>query len=175
MISLSTEIPLLRQHTATQTLGEEYTDIWQYSSVHRQLPPPSRLRLALILLPTVPYYLFSRWGHALRSSSLPAWLNGFITNSQEAMPVVSELNLAMFYVAGVYYDVVKRALGIQYVRRPRCLLALTDTCFSYLRHRRTHIYVLHHTHYWVFCSLSDSCIVWHPQFARSTLRIQIHI
>ncbi|KAK2461720.1 hypothetical protein APHAL10511_006183 [Amanita phalloides] len=92
---------------ATQTLGEEYTDIWQYSSLRRQLPPPGRIRLALILLPTLPPYLIAKWTH----SSLPHWFTSLVTGSTSA---VSELNLAIFYIAGIYYDFVKRALGIQY-------------------------------------------------------------
>ncbi|KAF8633982.1 hypothetical protein AX15_001159 [Amanita polypyramis BW_CC] len=97
---------------ATQTLGEEYTDIWQYSNSHRELPPPGRLRLALVLLPTLPYYLFSKWN---QSSFLPACLRNFTATLRKALPIVAELNLALFYIAGMYYDVIKRALGVQYL------------------------------------------------------------
>ena len=96
---------------ATQTLGEEYTDIWQYSSTHQRFPPHGRVRLALILLLTLPQYLVTRWSHVLPSSP---WIP--ISTLRGALSVASELNLAIFYVGGVYYDVVKRALGIQYVR-----------------------------------------------------------
>ncbi|KAF8349838.1 Pex12 amino terminal region-domain-containing protein [Amanita rubescens] len=98
---------------ATQTLGEEYTDIWQYSSNHQRFPPRGRLRLALVMLLTLPQYLIVRWSHALRSSS--PWITGPISVLRGAVSVASELNLAIFYIGGVYYDLVKRALGIQYL------------------------------------------------------------
>ncbi len=100
--------------SATQTLGEEYTGIWQYSSNHQRFPPRGRLRLALVMLLTLPQYLLARWSHALRSSS--PWITGPISALQGAVSVASELNLAIFYIGGVYYDLVKRMLGVQYVR-----------------------------------------------------------
>ena len=56
----------------------------------------------------------ARWSHALRSSS--PWITGPISALRGAVSVASELNLAIFYIGGIYYDLVKRALGIQYVR-----------------------------------------------------------
>lgn len=109
MHSLILSSPLL----ATQTLGEEYTDIWQYSSTQQRFPPHGQLRLALILLLTLPQYLIAKWSHVLRSSS--PWLTVPVSALRGALSVASELNLAIFYIGGVYYDVVKRALGIQYV------------------------------------------------------------
>ena len=97
--------------SATQTLGEEYTDIWQYSNTHQRVPPHGRLRLALVLLLTLPQYLIARWSHVLPSSP---WIP--ISALRGTFSVASELNLAIFYIGGVYYDMVKRALGIQYVR-----------------------------------------------------------
>jgi len=38
---------------ATQTLGEEYTGIWQYSTVNRHLPPGPTTRASLVLLPAL--------------------------------------------------------------------------------------------------------------------------
>ncbi|GLB36550.1 putative prokaryotic RING finger family 4 [Lyophyllum shimeji] len=99
---------------AVQTLGEEYTDIWQSSSTQR-VPPPSSARAGLILVPTLFAYVLGRVGsaHSLRErypgiaellKRLPVWLE-----------VVSEINLAIFYLRGTYYDVVKRVFGIRYI------------------------------------------------------------
>ncbi|KAF8060990.1 Pex12 amino terminal region-domain-containing protein [Lyophyllum atratum] len=99
---------------AVQTLGEEYTDIWQISSGDR-LPPPSRTRAGLILLPTLSAYALGRLAsaHSLREryprtgkllKTLPSWLE-----------VAFEINLAVFYLRGTYYDVVKRVFGILHI------------------------------------------------------------
>ena len=96
----------------SQTLGEEYTDIWLHSSRKRRRPDP-RLRAALILLPTLPSYLLSRWGSSLSQTSLSGVvLRGLPT----ILEVLSEINLAVFYLRGTYYNIAKRLLGIKYVR-----------------------------------------------------------
>ena len=97
---------------AAQTLGEEYTDIWQSTSNGTGVS--QRRRLALILLPVLPVYVAARlnlWYPPGDSTlgkvrqSLPATLG-----------IAGETNLALFYLRGVYYDLVKRVLGIRYVR-----------------------------------------------------------
>jgi peroxin-10 len=98
---------------ATQTLGEEYTDIWQHS-VFTQRLPSLRLRAALILFPSLPSYLVARWGSVL-SSRFPR-LGSVIRYLPSTFEVIAEVNLAIFYLRGTYYDVVKRMLGIQHVR-----------------------------------------------------------
>lgn len=95
----------------SQTLGEEYTDIWLNSARTQKRPSP-RLRAALILLPTLPSYLLSRWGsHSSATSKTGALLRKIPT----ALEVLSEINLAIFYLRGTYYGIVKRVLGVKYV------------------------------------------------------------
>lgn len=108
-------------NAAIQTLGEEYTDTWQHSSFDQRLPS-HRARAALILLPTLPSYILARWGSGLTR------LNPRISVLLKALPtafeVASEINLAVFYLRGTYYDLVKRLLGIQHVRQTLNLFAL---------------------------------------------------
>ncbi|KAI9059647.1 peroxisome assembly protein per8 [Trametes sanguinea] len=95
----------------SQTLGEEYTDIWLHLTRARRRPS-SRLRAALILLPTLPSYLLSRWGSAIPPSSKTGAL---LRKIPTALEVLSEINLAIFYLRGTYYGIVKRLLGIKYI------------------------------------------------------------
>ncbi|KZT23813.1 hypothetical protein NEOLEDRAFT_1095547 [Neolentinus lepideus HHB14362 ss-1] len=97
---------------AVQTLGEEYTEIWQHSSVtHR--PPPAQLRAALILLPTLPSYLLARFGSVLQGSS--SIFSVILRRLPTVIEVISEINLAIFYLRGTYYDLSKRLLGIRHI------------------------------------------------------------
>ena len=98
--------------SGSQTLGEEYTDIWLHSSREQRRPSP-RLRAALILLPTLPSYLLSRWGSSLSPTSLTG---AALRKIPTTLEVLSEINLAIFYLRGTYYNLVKRILGIKYVR-----------------------------------------------------------
>ncbi|KAF7310510.1 Peroxisome assembly protein PER8 [Mycena chlorophos] len=100
---------------ATQTLGEEYTDIWQYSSFHRAVPPPPLMRAALVLLPTLPGYLVARMDDWLPMHRIPAGWRTTLKRIPSILEVLAELNLAAFYIQGVYYDLVKRVLGIRKV------------------------------------------------------------
>ncbi|KIM84644.1 hypothetical protein PILCRDRAFT_67658 [Piloderma croceum F 1598] len=97
---------------AIQTLGEEYTDIWQHSSLAERVPS-YRARAALILLPTLPSYVLARWGSVLVN------LEPRIATILRALPTVfeisSEINLAIFYLRGTYYDVAKRLLGVRHL------------------------------------------------------------
>jgi peroxin-10 len=106
---------LFTGNIAIQTLGEEYTDIWQHSSFDERVPS-HRTRAALILLPTLPSYILARWGSGLAN------MEPRIATLLQALPttfeVASEINLAIFYLRGTYYDVAKRLLGIQHVRSP---------------------------------------------------------
>ncbi|PCH33268.1 hypothetical protein WOLCODRAFT_64176 [Wolfiporia cocos MD-104 SS10] len=96
---------------ATQTLGEEYTDIWLHS-VSRHKVPSLRTRIALILLPTLPTYLLAQWGSASPPNSR---LGQLLRKLPAVFEVLSELNLAVFYFRGTYYDLAKRILGIRYI------------------------------------------------------------
>ncbi|EIW64994.1 peroxisome assembly protein per8 [Trametes versicolor FP-101664 SS1] len=95
----------------SQTLGEEYTDIWLNSSRTHRRPSP-HLRATLILLPTLPSYLLSRWGSAISQTSKAGAL---LRRIPTALEVLSEINLAIFYLRGTYYGVVRRVLGIKYI------------------------------------------------------------
>ena len=105
---------------ATQTLGEEYTGIWQYSPTAQTVPPSSLVRTTLIILSLVPSYFLGRLGQDValnnRHPNMAKWLNRL----PSALDVVTEIHLAAFYLRGNYYDLVKRILGIQHV----CVLNL---------------------------------------------------
>ncbi|KAH9927507.1 Pex12 amino terminal region-domain-containing protein [Epithele typhae] len=95
----------------SQTLGEEYTDIWLHPSrTRRRLNP--RLRAALVLLPTLPSYLLHKWGASLSQTSL---IGATLRNIPTLLEVLAEVNLAIFYLRGTYYNLVKRLLGIKYI------------------------------------------------------------
>ncbi|KAL0950612.1 hypothetical protein HGRIS_007403 [Hohenbuehelia grisea] len=98
---------------ATQTLGEEYTDTWQFSIFSRRTPPSFRLRAALVLLPTIPSYIIGRLGH--RRDDLPPRLSSLLKQLPTVLEVITEINLAIFYLRGTYYDLVKRVLGIRHL------------------------------------------------------------
>ncbi|KAF9015422.1 hypothetical protein BDQ17DRAFT_1395712 [Cyathus striatus] len=71
---------------ATQTLGEEYTDIWQYSLAHGVSSQSGYLNLSR------------------RLQAVSNWLE-----------VITEINLAVFYLKGSYYDLTKRIMKIQHL------------------------------------------------------------
>lgn len=102
--------------TATQTLGEEYTDIWQYSASSRLAPPSPRARAGLILLPTLSAYVLGRWGHTPSFNERYPSVGKLLKILPVGLEVLAEVNLAIFYLKGTYYDIVKRLLGIQHVR-----------------------------------------------------------
>jgi len=97
---------------AVQTLGEEYTDIWPHSLVEQRWPS-TRARAALILLPTLPTYLLARSASRLSGAGPRAVY--LLKALPKVLEVFSEVNLAIFYLRGTYYDLVKRALRIQHV------------------------------------------------------------
>lgn len=67
----------------------------------------------MILLPTLPGYLLARWGAGLSSRSPK--LGAILRMLPLAFEVLAEINLAVFYFRGTYYDLVKRLLGIRNV------------------------------------------------------------
>ena len=101
---------------ATQTLGEEYTDIWQYSSPRGQLPPSLNRRAALIFLSVLPTYILAKLGTNASLNQRHPDLANWLRNVKKILSVSTEINLAVFYLRGRYYDSVKRVLGIQQVR-----------------------------------------------------------
>ncbi|RDB29160.1 Peroxisome biogenesis factor 10 [Hypsizygus marmoreus] len=100
---------------ATQTLGEEYTDIWQYSASSQRAPPSSRIRASLVLLPTICAYSLGRLGNAFALRERLPWLGEVLKSLPTGLEVVSEINLAIFYLRGTYYDLLKRVFRIQHI------------------------------------------------------------
>lgn len=103
----------LHNMLATQTLGEEYTDIWQHSAFTERAPT-ARARACLILLSTLPSYIVARLGSRL--DSLPQKLSSLLRALPIYIEVATDLNLAIFYLKGSYHDLIKRVLGIRHVR-----------------------------------------------------------
>ncbi|KAF7437243.1 peroxisome bioproteinsis factor 10 [Pleurotus ostreatus] len=97
---------------ATQTLGEEYTDIWQHSAFTERAPT-ARARAALILLSTLPSYIIARFGSRL--DSLPHKLSSMLRALPIYIEVATDLNLSIFYLKGSYHDLIKRVLGIRHL------------------------------------------------------------
>jgi len=110
---------------AIQTLGEEYTDIWQCSSSQMSTPPPTSMRMALILTSLIPSYVMGRWGHSsalnTRHPTVAKWFRILPT----AVDIATEVNLAIFYLRGTYYDLVKRLLRVQHVSLSSLFLPCT--------------------------------------------------
>lgn len=75
--------------------------------------PSGSLRVALIFLSTLPSYVLARWGSGL--SNLEPRIAKLLKALPTALEVVAEINLAVFYLKGTYYDVGKRLLGVRYV------------------------------------------------------------
>ncbi|KAJ6501521.1 Pex12 amino terminal region-domain-containing protein [Mycena vitilis] len=100
---------------ATQTLGEEYTDVWQYSVFRRAVPPSRLTRAALVLLPTLPGYLLARLDDFSPSYGQPSRFQKTLKTLPSVFEVLAEINLAIFYINGTYYDLVKRLLGVRKV------------------------------------------------------------
>lgn len=97
-----------------QTLGEEYTNIWQYSASTGLSPPSQWLRLALILIPTIPPYILSRATELVSMSNHPT-LASILKALPSTSGVLTEVNLAIFYVSATYYSLVKRILRIKHL------------------------------------------------------------
>ncbi|PAV22218.1 peroxisome assembly per8 [Pyrrhoderma noxium] len=95
-----------------QTLGEEYTNIWDFSTSERGLPS-ARRRAALVFLPALPAYLISRFQSSLSGG------NERVARILRLMPtffdILSEINLAAFYFSGVYYNLVRRVLRVKHL------------------------------------------------------------
>ncbi|KAK0500621.1 Pex12 amino terminal region-domain-containing protein [Armillaria luteobubalina] len=97
-----------------QTLGEEYTNIWQYSASTGLSPPSQWLRLALILIPTIPPYILFRVTELVSMSNHPT-LASILKGLPSTLGVLTEVNLAIFYVSATYYSLVKRILRIKHL------------------------------------------------------------
>ncbi|KAI9445542.1 Pex12 amino terminal region-domain-containing protein [Lactarius indigo] len=91
---------------AIQTLGEEYTNTW----VHLKWARVPRIRAALVLLPTIPSYLLARLGPPLYARYPRS--KDIATAAVNVIELASEINVALFYITGVYYRLVQRLLGV---------------------------------------------------------------
>jgi len=111
VISSAETLAFIDTILAIQTLGEEYTDIWECSFDGRA--PSRSVGAALILLPTLPSYILTRWSSQL--GTLNPRTGEMLKALQVCLEVATEINLAVFYLRGSYYDLVKRLLGIRYV------------------------------------------------------------
>lgn len=101
--------------TATQTLGEEYTGIWQCSPTTQTVPPSSPIRTTLILLSLAPSYLIGRLGQNAELNNRYPNLAKWLKRLPSALDIVTEINLAVFYLRGNYYDLVKRLMGVHHI------------------------------------------------------------
>lgn len=74
-----------------------------------------QLRAALVLLPTLPPYLFARLAR-----HLPLATDSRTSRTVKALPsifeLLGEINLAAFYIAGSYYGLASRLLRTRHVR-----------------------------------------------------------
>ncbi|KAG8998905.1 Small subunit (SSU) processome component [Tulasnella sp. 427] len=95
----------------TQSLGEEYVDIWQYSSTTPNLPN-TKLRTFLLLCSTLPQYLVS---HLRRRLGNQGRVSRWLAALPNLVELVSEINLAAFYLFGTYYDFTKRIFRIRQI------------------------------------------------------------
>ena len=145
---------LIYYPAATQTLGEEYTGIWQYSSSSQTVPPSSLIRTTLIILSFAPSYFIGRLGQNVALNNRHPNVSTWLKRLPSVLDIVTEINLAIFYLRGNYYDLVKRIMGIHHV----CVLFLRSIpsyisfffllIFSrYPLFQKIHIHDLHLTHY----------------------------
>jgi len=94
-----------------QTLGEEYTDIWQSSS---HMPSTYRTRACLILLPTLSAYALGRLSSIPSLRERNPWLIGELFRTlPKGLEIISEINLALFYFSGTYHDMMKRIYRVR--------------------------------------------------------------
>lgn len=99
----------------SQTLGEEYTDIWQSSAFVGSVPPPNNIRGALIFLSTFPSYVLAKWAASPMLHMKYPKMAKYIKILPLLFNVAAEVNLALFYLRGSYHDLSRRLLGVQHV------------------------------------------------------------
>ena len=68
----------------------------------------------MILLPVLPTYVVARLN--VRYPPGDSTLGKVRQSLPATLEIAGEVNLALFYLRGAYYDLLKRFLGIQYVR-----------------------------------------------------------
>ena len=70
-------------------------------------------RAALVFLPAFPAYILSRFSTRLSGGNKK--LARVLGQLPRILDVLSEMNLAVFYFSGVYYDLVRRLLRVRNV------------------------------------------------------------
>ncbi|KAG8934900.1 peroxisome biogenesis factor 10 [Tulasnella sp. 419] len=95
----------------TQSLGEEYVDIWKYHGGSSQLPT-KQLRLALIMVSHIPSYVLSK---ARQNLSRRDTLSKLLHSLPHLAAIAAEVNLAIFYLTGRYYNIHKRVLRVNHI------------------------------------------------------------
>lgn len=69
----------------------------------------------LVLLPALPGYLLARQGTLGSLGERYPNLARVLKALPTGLEVATEMNLAIFYMSGTYYDLVKRVFGIRHV------------------------------------------------------------
>ncbi|KZT60463.1 peroxisome assembly protein per8 [Calocera cornea HHB12733] len=94
-----------------QTLGEEYTDVYQVSARSSRFPT-ARLRAIHVALSLLPSYLLSRLA-SLANAQGRQTLSNALALSQTLVAAAGEVNLALFYFQGRYYSLLNRVLSLR--------------------------------------------------------------
>ena len=92
-----------------------------------------------------------RWGRSSALNNSHPTVAKWFTIIPTAMDIATEVNLAIFYLRGSYYDFVKRLIGIQHVSLPSpSPLHLNLTAPRYPVSQKTLTHDLHRIHYLEF-------------------------
>ena len=73
------------------------------------------MRAAVILASLLPSYVMGRWGHSSALSNSHPTVAKWFKIVPTTVDIATEVNLAVFYLRGSYYDLVKRLFGVQHV------------------------------------------------------------
>ena len=74
------------------------------------------MRTTLILSTFLPPYILGKWGQSSTLQNRHPKTAKLLTSMPLIWEVAAEVNLALFYIKGTYYDLIKRLMGIKHVR-----------------------------------------------------------
>jgi peroxin-10 len=74
-----------------------------------------QLRSVLILSSTIPPFLISRLTPRLTGMFPNSRVAAILRHLPQTLDIISEINLAIFYFSGTYYDLAKRIFRIRHV------------------------------------------------------------
>ncbi|KZO97914.1 hypothetical protein CALVIDRAFT_65398 [Calocera viscosa TUFC12733] len=94
-----------------QTLGEEYTDVYQVSARSGRFPS-HRLRAIHVALSTLPGYILSRLSR-LPNLQRYQTASNLLVLIQTLLGGAMDVNLALFYFQGRYYSLLNRLLSLR--------------------------------------------------------------